>query len=248
MVEFQAKLAQIYGEREARAIVDLYRSSCGELTDDVCRRLLACEPVQYVIGDAHFYGRQFDVTPSVLIPRGETEELVRKVIVALGRDFDGSIIDVGTGSGAIAVTLALELPKAKVTAIDICECALGVARRNAEKLRAEVEFVCQDVLNAPYFTHDVVVSNPPYVTNSERDVMASNVLDFEPHKALFVDDEDPLLFYREIARRAQGLLFFEINAQFGDQTAEMLNKLGYTDVKVERDIHDRDRICTARRK
>lgn len=247
-MEFEEKLAQIYGSREAQSIVRLYRSYRGELTNSAKERLLASEPAQYVIGEAHFYGREFDVASGVLIPRGETEELVRKVITTLGRNFSGTIVDVGTGSGAIAVTLAIELPKAKITAMDICPNALKIARKNAAKFSAFVDFIECDVLQITDLKYDVVVSNPPYVTNSERAAMASNVVDYEPSKALFVDDADPLLFYRTIAQKATNCLFFEINERFGIEIIEMLKNLEYKDITVEKDIHNRDRICTARRK
>lgn len=245
---FLQKLTEIYGEREARSIIRLYLSYGGELTDEVEQRLLRCEPVQYVIGKAHFYGREFGVARGVLIPRGETEELVDQVIKALGRNFAGTIIDVGTGSGAIAVTLALELPLARVTALDICPSALEIARSNAAKFSASVDFIEADVLQIEALRYDVVVSNPPYVRESERAMMARNVLDYEPDGALFVSDADPLLFYRTIAQKSVGQLFFEINEQFGRQTAEMLESLDYHQIEVIKDIHNRDRICRARRK
>ncbi len=248
--EFRKKLAEIYcSEHEADAIIARYTEDCGELTREAMQKLLDCQPIQYITGKGYFYGRDFSVNRSTLIPRGETEELVQLLIRTLGTGFNGSIIDIGTGSGAIAVTLALELPLADVSAIDISEGALEVARQNASELGAKVNFEQCDVLSCGELNYDVVVSNPPYVTMSEKAFMHRNVLEFEPHTALFVEDSDPLLFYRTIAKKSKcRYLFFEINEQFGVQTAEMLFELGYSNIEIIKDIHDRNRICRAERK
>lgn len=248
MATFIDKLSQIYDPREAKAIVSLYEQECGELTSQVEERLLNGEPVQYIIGATEFYGRRFEVNSSVLIPRGETEELVRLVINDLGRNFSGTIIDIGTGSGIIAITLAAELPQSKVVAVDISAEALVVTNKNAIINSVKLILKQIDILNSAPLVADVVVSNPPYITGAEKQFMHRNVLDFEPDLALFVDDQDPLVFYREIASRCVcNKIYFEINEQFGDQMRKMLETNHYTDVKVLKDIHDRDRICTAQK-
>lgn len=245
-MEFFDKLSQIYGSREARAIISRYQEDCGVLDDVAMSRLLGGEPVQYVVGWTEFYGRRFAVNSSVLIPRGETEELVRMVVRSLGRDFSGTILDIGTGSGAIAVSLALELPGSRVVAVDVSRGAIDVATSNAVALGARVDFVQWDIFESKSFEADVVVSNPPYVTPVEKDHMCANVLDFEPHLALFVPKNDPLVFYRQIAGRVEcRQIFFEINEMFGSQMVELMESLGYRDVEIIKDIHDRDRICRA---
>lgn len=266
-------LAAVYDEKEAQALVrhvldirfglsatDVY---CGKVTqlsaddrmalDKIMKRLLKAEPVQYVLGKAFFAGREFHVGPEVLIPRPETEELCQWVEqMAPPRP---AVLDIGTGSGCIAVTLAKELPGADVTAWDISGAALDVARHNAESLGATVRFDRHDALDPP---HDdgrwtVVVSNPPYICRSEQAAMERNVLDYEPHTALFVPDDDPLLFYRAIANYAikalvpGGLLFFEINPMFAEDLAAMLSDAGYGDVEVKDDFCQRQRFIKARR-
>lgn len=245
---FLDKLSQIYDPREAAAIVSYYRAECGELTRDVEDRLLNGEPVQYIIGYTEFYGRRFYVDSSVLIPRGETEELVRLVVNDLGRNFSGTIIDIGTGTGAIGISLALELPHSKLTALDISGDALKIAAKNIKINKSKVDLICQNILSVDSFKYDVVVSNPPYITRAERQLMHRNVLDFEPELALFVENDDPLVFYRNIARKSIcNKIYLEINEQFGVQTAELLETCGFSHAKVIKDIHDRDRICTAQK-
>lgn len=245
---FLEKLSQIYDPREAGAIVSYYVSECGEFTHDVEDRLLNGEPVQYIIGYTEFYGRRFYVDPSVLIPRGETEELVRLVVNDLGRDFSGTIIDIGTGSGVVAISLAVELPRAQITALDISEQALNIAAKNAKINNVKLDLICQNILNVDSLRYDVVVSNPPYITRAERQFMHRNVLDFEPELALFVEDDDPLVFYRNIAQKSMcNKIYFEINEQFGVRTVELLETCGFIHAKVIKDIHDRDRICTAQK-
>ncbi|MEG2606721.1 MAG: peptide chain release factor N(5)-glutamine methyltransferase [Mucinivorans sp.] len=245
---FLDKLSHLYSPREAAAIVRRYTEDCGELTSEVENRLLNGEPVQYIIGSTDFYGRRFAVTPSVLIPRGETEELVRFIVNDLGRNFAGSIVDIGTGSGAIAITLALELPLARLSALDISSEALLVATNNAKQNNVNVNFSQVDILTCPPFAGDIVVSNPPYVTGDERQSMHINVLDHEPSLALFVPSDDPLLFYRKIATNTIcNKIYFEINERFGPQMKDLLEGLGYLNVKIIKDLNGRDRICTAHR-
>lgn len=242
---FTKSLELLYGEREARSILRLYREERGEITESDAKRLLNSEPIQYILNNAHFWGREFYVTPATLIPRGETEELVQNVIQRLGENFDGTILDIGTGSGVIAISLALELPHAKITAMDISSDAIDVAIKNAEKFGANVDFQVKSLFDCDSLSYDIIVSNPPYVTDSERKDMHENVLKWEPQNALFVPDNDPLIFYREIAKRSKGILFFEINEQFGEETKKMLTQEGYKDILIIKDLHDRDRICTA---
>lgn len=200
-------------------------------------RLLAGEPVQYVTGLAHFDGMAFRVNPSVLIPRPETEELVWKVAAEQPADQPLHLWDVGTGSGCIAIALAKRFPMAKVTAYEVSEQALATARENAERLQAAVDFVLDDVLNpqseAWNDSVDLVVSNPPYVMASERATMEQNVLDHEPATALFVPDEDPLLFYRQILSLAKpqlhpgGAVWFEINEALGEEMLRLCKEQGF---------------------
>lgn len=221
----------------------------------ILARLRNFEPVQYVQGRAPFMGRDFRVEPGVLVPRPETGELVELMLGEL----DGGlhVLDVGTGSGCIAVTLALQLPAARVSAWDVSPRALEVARANAGALGAEVDFALRDVLayEPPAGErYDVIVSNPPYVTEAEKRDMEPNVLDWEPALALFVPDADPLLFYRRIATlglrmlRPGGRLYFEINRAYGPDTAEMLRRLGYAAVRLLKDLSGNDRFVTARLK
>ena len=281
------RLAHIYGENEAKAIARLvyevrYGLSFADLLmgreanvpqqelEDIAQRLERQEPVQYVLGQADFCGRTFHVDEHVLIPRPETEELCRWIVEEVGskRPCDSeqlqktngalSILDIGTGSGCIAVTLAADIPQARVTAWDISEGALHVARGNARRHGVSIAFERVDVLSLEqpasgtqppspgivYPMHDVqppspgkpplsgsyhlIVSNPPYICNKERASMEANVLEHEPHEALFVPDDDPLLFYRAIARYALtalapgGWLYFEINPLYADALCDML--------------------------
>ncbi|MEG1380134.1 MAG: peptide chain release factor N(5)-glutamine methyltransferase [Bacteroidales bacterium] len=218
------------------------------------QRLKAYEPIQYVLGSAPFLDYEFHVRPGVLIPRPETEELIELI----GRENPKAglqVLDIGTGSGCIAVSLALRLPEAKVTAFDISDDALAIARENATLNNARVNFRKTDILNydptPEKALFDIIVSNPPYVCESEKEEMTDNVLKYEPHLALFVPDTDPLLFYRQIARHAltllrpEGKLYYEINARFGRETKEMLEQLGYRDVVIIQDIHRKERMIRA---
>lgn len=222
------------------------------------RRLLAGEPVQYVLGRADFGGRTFMVSPGVLIPRPETYELCQHVVRHLAHQSSPTVLDIGTGSGCIACTLAAELPQAQVTAWDISEEALDVARRNAEALHVHVAFEQVDVLNTPFslFTFpfslfNVIVSNPPYIGQSEAATMEPWVLEHEPHQALFVPDDDPLLFYRHIADYAMtalcddGMLFFEINPRHSEALRQMLTAKGFHDIQVIDDQYGKQRFISA---
>ena len=222
--------------------------------DTILARLRNFEPIQYVQGIARFLERSYHVAPGVLIPRPETEELVEVMLKEVPSG--ARILDIGTGSGCIAISLSKMLPDAKVTAWDISDTALRIARRNNEALQASVCFVQRDVLAyvpGSGERYDVIVSNPPYVTESEKQEMERNVLDWEPFSALFVPDNDPLLFYRRIAELGKGMLasggrlYFEINRAFGEATATMLRAQGYTNLRVLKDISGNDRIVIAER-
>ena len=209
------------------------------------------EPIQYILGKAEFYERQFVVNNSLLIPRPETELLVRSVID--NHIPTPTILDIGTGTGCIAITLALEIPTSQVYAIDISDDALTVAKQNAQTLKAKVHFSKWDILSDKVINQkfDVLVSNPPYITEAEKRAMKSNVLDFEPHLALFVTDGDPLIFYRTIAKKGRSLLksggkvFVEINERFGSNVSDLFVSEGYTDVQILKDLDGKDRIVMA---
>ena len=224
-------------------------------------RMATGEPLQYITGVADFYGRQFHVTPDVLIPRPETEILCRNVLESVS---DGTALDLCTGSGCIAWTLALEMPGAKVTAVDISDGALEIA--SSQDFSEEIgrtgavapEFIKADVLAGPSESglsgqFDILVSNPPYVMDKEKALMRSNVLDHEPHLALFVPDDDPLIFYHAVARWALALLkkdgygIVEINEALGPQTADIFSSAGLRNVEIVRDLSDRDRFVSFRR-
>ncbi len=219
--------------------------------NDIIQRINRHEPIQYVLGKAEFYGRAFAVDGSVLIPRPETELLIRAVLKE--KKFSPTILDIGTGSGCIAITLAVEIPSSEVYAIDISEEALTVAQHNAKNLKAKVDFSKFDILANEKLEHrfDIIVSNPPYITESEKKEMNSNVLDFEPPLALFVTDKDPLVFYKVIARRGKSLLkpggkiFVEINERFGNELKQHFRNEGYSNVFIEKDINNKDRILMA---
>ena len=238
------------------------------------RRMASGEPLQYVTGKACFYGREFNVTPDVLIPRPETELLCRAVIDFVKMKSEVRILDLCTGSGCIAWTLALEIPGAQVTAVDVSEGALAVA--SAQDFADEMSRTCAvapdflkaDVLSChpePSLCHpersegsfpshfDIIVSNPPYVMDSEKALMRKNVLDHEPHLALFVPDDDPLLFYRAVAQWALQLLkpggfgIVEINEALGEETAEIYRRNGFSAVTIIKDLNDKDRFVSFRR-
>lgn len=216
---------------------------------DALRELLLNKPIQYILGKAPFYGREFIVEPSVLIPRNETEELVHWILQE-NKSPNLRILDIGTGSGCIPITLDLELKKAKVYGMDVSKEALEIAEKNNRLLGAHVQFFHKDILREPIGLSDldIIVSNPPYVLLSEKDQMHPNVLDHEPHLALFVEDDDPLLFYRIIAQKAKqalrtrGSLYFETNEAKAEEVCQMLQGLGYVNVEKKSDLNGKDRM------
>lgn len=264
-------------EREARALAfvvledafglsrtDIYLGKDTAFSEDdtirlekILRRLEQGEPVQYVIGTAQFCNLTFRVTPDTLIPRPETEELVGWVASLLPSEAPCSVLDVGTGTGCIAISLAKQFPRAQVTAWDISEGALAVARQNAETNGVTVDFCQKDVLEVvnesaasmPSSDALYIVSNPPYICERERAEMEAHVLDYEPASALFVPDSDPLLFYRALARLGQQLkaaaVLVEINQAYGQETVRMFQSSGYSNVELRRDIYGKDRMIKA---
>lgn len=269
-------ISQAFPEREAREMVLMFlQHSIGtsrhthileplyEVSEEASAealgafgRMASGEPIQYIIGKAYFYDREFDVTPDVLIPRPETELLVREAVNWARRSGRKSlrVLDLCTGSGCIAWSMALELPGSEVAAVDISDGALAVA--SGQKFECDVppKFIKADVLAGPVEglgTFDMILSNPPYVMDSEKALMRRNVLDHEPWLALFVSDDDPLVFYRAVAAWAQqllksdGLCLVEINESLGRQTAKVFEDTGFRDVEVLQDLNSRDRFIRA---
>ena len=225
-----------------------------EKVKSILQRLEKYEPIQYIEGKKYFSGREFYVRQGVLIPRPETEELVELAAQACKQN--AKILDIGTGSGCIAISLSKKLPEAEVHAWDISEMALEVAKQNNEQLKASVHFEQHDILTyqatgAEAF--DLIISNPPYIAESEKADMEPNVLAWEPSIALFVPDNDPLLFYRRIGELAlrmltpNGKLFFEINRAYGDATKQLLCNQGYKNIHIQKDLSGNDRFVYAER-
>ncbi|MDP2041787.1 MAG: peptide chain release factor N(5)-glutamine methyltransferase [Algoriphagus sp.] len=214
-------------------------------------RLKTGEPIQYILGHGPFYGREFKVSPATLIPRNETEELVH-LIIKENPQPNLRILDIGTGTGCIPITLALEMQEPEVFGVDISDEALEIATFNAKKLKADVTFSkCDILLETPKLTGlDILVSNPPYIPIEEKKLMHQNVLDFEPHLALFVSDGDPLIFYKKIAETGMKLLkpfgkiYFEINERYGSHVADLLSESGYDKVRVIQDLNGKDRMVS----
>ena len=276
--ELCKSLASRYLEREAKAVIryllevgyglsmaDIISGAAESIPSDEMgkklRRLLNGEPVQYVVGKAEFGGRIFRVTSDVLIPRPETYELCQWLEEEergkRKEERDYSILDIGTGSGCIAITLALDMPQAKVEAWDISADALTVARENAQELQAKVKFEQVDVLSSLPAHGGLgwvsIISNPPYICQKEAAEMEQHVLDHEPHQALFVPDEDPLLFFRTIARLGQkalhkdGRLYFEINPAYHQELTKMLDEMGYSEIETRKDQFGKNRMIKAKR-
>ena len=270
--ELWHRLIPLYDAGEAKAIIRLVMEEhfglsftdilCGKITElsandqteleKIILRLEKGEPVQYVLGVADFCGHRFHVAPGVLIPRPETAQGVRRLMQFLASD--ANILDIGTGSGCIAITLALEIPEAKVTAWDISDDALRIAHENACTLSATVTFEHRDILSSSADdnrTWDVIVSNPPYIQPSERDGMEENVLSYEPHIALFAPEDQPILFYQRIAGyalqslNAKGILFFELNPLTAQEVFNHVQQLGFSDVEILNDQYGKQRFLKA---
>ena len=267
------RLVPVYGKGEAQAIARLiyevrYGLTLSDLLmgrdsnvpqdelEQIAIRLERQEPVQYILGQAEFCGRTFIVNKHVLIPRPETAELCQWIIATNATH----ILDIGTGSGCIAITLAAEMPEAEVTAWDISKEALKVAEENAKRTNVHVKFeqvdalhLTSDICHQTSDVFDLIVSNPPYICNKERVAMEANVLEHEPHTALFVPDDDPLLFYRAIAQYGQtalkegGWLYFEMNPLYAEPLREMLSKMSYHDIEIKKDQYGKQRMIRAKR-
>ncbi|AEW85788.1 N5-glutamine S-adenosyl-L-methionine-dependent methyltransferase [Flavobacterium columnare ATCC 49512] len=211
------------------------------------------KPIQYILGETDFFGMSFYTNEYTLIPRPETEELVDWIIQTVSTTKKGEkvrILDIGTGTGCIAISLAKNIPMAEVYAIDVSLKALEVAKRNAKRNNVTIEFIHQDllILESLETTFDIIVSNPPYVRNLEKLEIKKNVLDYEPHLALFVEDTDPLIFYKKIAQLAlkslskKGCLFFEINQYLGKEMIELMEDFGFENINLHKDIYGNDRM------
>jgi release factor glutamine methyltransferase len=280
-LEFQQGLTGVYDSRETEAITllvleeitgmsraklkafpeDEVNGEAIEKISGLLEELKTGRPVQYILGSTEFYGLNFLVNPATLIPRPETEELVEWIIESQKLKVKSqkliSILDIGTGSGCIAISLKKNLPDTDVTAIDISADALHTARQNAVINEVKVEFILDDILNTKfeieYSNFEIIVSNPPYVTLQDKLMMHQNVTGFEPHSALFVPENAPLIFYKAIADYANehlspgGILFFEINENFGKETVELLTDKGFINIELRQDMGGRDRMVKAMR-
>ncbi|WP_305982969.1 peptide chain release factor N(5)-glutamine methyltransferase [Roseivirga thermotolerans] len=266
------ELANLYEERELTALarhylhdrfhVDSIKLALNspvhfdeKLMSHDLKLLRAATPLQHVVGFGVFYGRRFKCGPDALIPRPETEELVSWVIQGIGelKDSQVRVLDIGTGTGCIPITLALERKGLKVEGFDISSEALALAQKNAEQLKADVTFSRLDILQENLIgRYHVIVSNPPYIPESDKAQMHSNVLDYEPGLALFVPNNDPLLFYRVIAQKAMpallegGSLYFEIHEAYGHEVMKLLESEGYQNVSLKQDMQGKDRMIRAR--
>ena len=269
---YAGELEKIYGSEEANALImillehyfsidrvkiamepDLRLSESELLTlHSAAKELLKSKPVQYVVGETEFCGMRFFVDENVLIPRPETEEMVRHLAVGHW-PLAVKILDIGTGSGCIAISLAKLLKDSVVTAVDVSEKALEVAKKNAEANGVDMQFILDDILNPqnPELIdnqYDIIISNPPYVCESEKAEMHDNVLKYEPSSALFVPDSDPLIFYRKILEFAQkhlkpgGEIWFEINEKFGDETMKLCLDYGFKNTEIIKDYRDKKRV------
>ncbi len=247
-------LEDAYGVSKTDILLNKSLSIDVEKLDTQLQQLNNNVPIQHLVGFAIFRNRKFSVSPDVLIPRPETEEII-DIIKDFGLDRP-EIIDIGTGSGCIAISLDLEINNASVKAIDISEKVLAVAQKNAEAHNSKVQFLLEDFLNyssAVKGKYDLIISNPPYIKQSEAAEMDDNVLKHEPHIALFVENEDPLIFYRHIAAfghenlKKAGAIVVEINANLGIETKKLFQASGYSDVKLISDFYDKDRFVVAKR-
>lgn len=267
------ELTPIYGEGETRSMISLIFQNLKDWNQtqiimnydmpasdyikkkisDIIAKLKNGEPIQYILGKANFYGMYLDVDKSTLIPRPETEQLVDIIVKKYSDTPDLRVLDVGTGSGAIALALSRNLPFSQVSALDISPDAIAVAKRNAQNLKCKIDFINEDIFkfNPKPDSFDIFVSNPPYICESEKEDMEKNVLNYEPASALFVPDSDPLKFYTRISQIAQsalcpkGNLFFEINPIYADKLEGMLYTFGFKDIEIHKDFYNRSRFISA---
>ncbi len=269
--DFISKLSTIYDESEATSITRIVMEDAAGITDTdrivginqevnesvmpimnaILMRLMNHEPLQYILGEQIFYGLKFKVNPSVLIPRRETEELVNWIIKEHGRDEYLNILDIGTGSGCIPVSIKKNIPTAQLFATDVSDKAIVTAAENAVLAGVEVKFARSDILtleNPFNQSFDIIISNPPYITLDEKTDMMKNVTEFEPHSALFVPDKDPIIFYEKIAQFAiknlnnEGLLYFEINESYSEDIKAMLSGHGFQQVVLRKDMQGKNRM------
>jgi release factor glutamine methyltransferase len=272
---YQDELSKVYDSREARTVTQIvfekilaletHRLSLDrfriltshqlEQLEEILQRLLTHEPVQYILEEADFFGLKFKVNSHVLIPRPETEELVAWVAETLASTTRPlTILDIGTGSGCIPISLSKKFPQARIEGLDISAEALSLAEENNRILQSNVRFFSCDIIHEqlPEASYDIIVSNPPYIYLSEQPTMAANVLNFEPHLALFVPNEDALLFYRKIAGQAnyalkpQGLLFFEINEAKANEMFALMQGLHFQDIELRKDLSGKNRMMRGR--
>jgi release factor glutamine methyltransferase len=269
------ELKRVYPEQEIRSLADILiktvlrttklhqlydnefpvTSEMAERIIEITGELKTGKPIQYILGETTFYNCTIRVNSSILIPRPETEELV-DLIIKENKGYDGKILDLGTGSGCIAIALAANLPFATIEGIDISDDAVGIARENAVLNNVMVTFIKDDIFSfdlSKAGKAGIIVSNPPYVRNSEKSLMGRNILDFEPHQALFVTDSDPLIYYNAILSIADkvllpgGKLYFEINEAMGEPLIHLIESYRFTEVEIVLDINDRERIIKGRK-
>lgn len=264
------KLTPLYGETEAQSISNvlledllgidritrltkpqaLLPANQYALVTDAVTRLLRGEPIQHIIGYSYFLGRRYKVNRHTLVPRPETEELVQ-LIIDQNKISDPKILDIGTGTGCIAISLALGISGSRVTAVDVSEEALSVTKSNDTSLGSNVEMCPMDILTeSPVDHYDIIVSNPPYIPELDKSTMHTNVVDFEPKLALFVSDDDPLIFYQRIAQigkkhiRSEGKLYFEIHEKYGTHVKDLMHDFGYQNISIVQDLNGKDRIVS----
>ena len=246
-------IQHLFGYNRSDCIIYADKKIAVEILDNIkqiVRDLKTQKPLQYILEETEFYGMTLKVNEHTLIPRPETEELVKWVL----QERFNSALDIGTGSGCISIALAKN-SNAIISAIDVSDSALKVAKDNAVSNEVKIEFIQQDILEADSLPKvDVIVSNPPYILESVKQEMKANVLQYEPHLALFVSDVDPLLFYKKIGNLAArslshgGKLFFEVNERYGNNIIDMLTDIGFVDIKLKKDINDKDRMLKAIKK
>ena len=231
---------------------DLLPAPLFEQLDQIAYLLNQHQPVQYILGHEEFMGMKFNVNPNVLIPRPETEELVLWIIEDHKSSKNLNIVDIGTGSGCIAISVKKNIPQANIDAIDVSKDALSIASKNAINNKVEVNFINADILvDNLSKEYDIIVSNPPYVLDKEKSLMQKNVLDYEPHLALFVEDHNPLLFYDRIENlalknlRKGGIIYFEINEAYANETMDLFDKSDWVNIELRKDIRGKDRMIKA---